>query len=112
MKDLKDILIEEVSGNKPKTASDVTRERQKREKQQLQVRQARELAKAREQDFKTKEAEKRAAEQRKLAQQRATASESLELNFGPENENVYEYLEDGTFELVSTYKKMTPGQDI
>jgi hypothetical protein len=112
MKILKELLTEEPAGNKPKTASDTTRERQKREKQQLQIRQARELAAAREQDFKRKESEKRAAEQKKLAQQRITASEALELDFGPENKNVYEYLEDGTFDLVKNYKKVVPGQDI
>ena len=109
MKTLKNVLMEEAP-SKPKvaTAVDVTRQRQDREKQQMKIRQSRELAKAREQDFRKKEMERRSQEQQKMAKQR---TESIEIDFGPNLENVYEYLEDGTLELVNAYKKMTPGEN-
>ena len=47
-----------------------------------------------------------------MNQQRLTKSESLEFDFGLNNENIYEYLEDGTLKLVQAYKKATPGEDI
>lgn len=112
---LKEILLkEEPKADKKISAADITRQRQAREKEQLKIRQSRELSRAREQDFRAKEAERRSAEQKKMNQQRLTKSESLELefDFGLNNENIYEYLEDGTLKLVQAYKKATPGEDI
>ncbi|CAB4141227.1 hypothetical protein UFOVP410_66 [uncultured Caudovirales phage] len=110
MKTLRHLLAEEPKQIKAPTASDITRKRQEREKQQMKIRQSREMAKAREKDFRDKEMKKRAAEQQKMAQQ-TTKTESTTIDFGLNNENVYEYLEDGTTKLVNTYKKMTPGEN-
>ena len=110
MKNLKHLIAEEPKAIKAPTAADATRKRQEREKQQMKVRQSREMAKAREKDFRDKEMKKRAAEQKKMAQQAAT-TESMEIDFGTNNEKIYEYLEDGTTKLVNTYKKMTPGEN-
>ena len=112
MKLKKKIIKEEPKADKKITAVDVTRQRQNREKEQLKIRQARELARAREQDFRAKEVERRSTEQKKMNQQRLTKSESLEFDFGINNDNVYEYLEDGTLKLVQSYKKATLGEDI
>ena len=104
-------ILKEAETNKKPSNADIIRQRQQREKEQMKIRQSRELAKAREQDFKSKELERRSLEQKKMNQQRAKM-ESNEIDFGLKNENIYEYLEDGTIELVKAYKKAVPGQDI
>lgn len=106
MKTLKQILeaktTPQIAKNKPPTAADQVKDRHEREKEQLKIKQDRESAAARERDFKKKESEKRAKEQQKAAEKRAQTREDLDLN---SDENITEYLEDGTDELVDAYKK-------
>lgn len=108
MKTLRDILNE--AENKQPSASDKTKQRQEREKEQLAQRHAREAQAAREQDFRKKESDRRSQEQQKAAERAAAKTEDVELDFVEDCENVYEYLEDGTWKLVDSYKKCTPGQ--
>lgn len=105
-------LNEAEISTKPKTSADKARDRQTREKEELSVRHNREMEKAREQDFRKKEAEKRQKEMQKRAEQNAKKQESAESHFEDESdaEFVPEYLEDGTLVLVKNYKSNTPGQ--
>lgn len=107
MKTLKQILeaktTPQIAKNKPPTASDQVKDRHEREKEQLKLKQDRESSAARERDFKKKESEKKAKEQQKAAEKRAQKSEDVTAN--QNDEPISEYLEDGTDELVSTYKK-------
>lgn len=100
--------------DKPPTQVDKARDRQNREKEELRVRQARELAKAREDDFRKKESERRQKEAQKAAALSAKKNQQNEESSESENQNpaeyVPEYLEDGTLVLVKTYKANTPGQ--
>lgn len=90
---------------KQPTNVDKTRERQEREKEQLKIKQTRELEKAREQDFKKKEQDKKTKERQKQLEKETQKRENIELDFGKDQSNIYEYLEDGTPELVKAYKK-------
>jgi hypothetical protein len=107
MKTLKQILeaktTPQIAKNKPPTAADQVKDRHEREKEQLKLKQDRESAAARERDFKKKEAEKQAKEQQKAAEKRAQQREDVDVN--QNDENLTEYLEDGTEELVDAYKK-------
>lgn len=108
MKTLKQILeatTPQIAKNKPPTATDQVRKRHDREKKELKIKQNREAEKARERDFRAKEQERRSKEQQKAAQQ---AAKSEDIDFGENQENIYEYLEDGTLELVQAYKKVVP----
>lgn len=87
-------LKEEKDG--PPTASDRAKEKHEREKEDLKKRQDTEKQKAREDDFRKKESDRKREQQRKDSEARA--------------KKVNEYLEDGTDELVDTYKDYTPGQ--
>lgn len=78
------------------TEVDKTRERQKQEIEQIKSRHFDELQKAREKDYRAKEAEKMRSEE--------------DVDFGADNEYIYEYLEDGTTKLVDAYKRDTPGE--
>ena len=95
---------------KPKTTVDVTRDRQKKEKEELKIRQDREMSKAREQDFKKKEQERTDAENKKRAQQAAKDAQKSEEVCSEHGELIPEYLEDGTLTLVRAYKMTTPGE--
>ena len=90
---------------KQPTNADKTRERQEREKEQLKIKQTRELEKAREQDFKKKEQDRKVKDRQKQLEKQTKKQENIELDFGKDSENIYEYLEDGTLELVKSYKK-------
>jgi hypothetical protein len=90
---------------KQPTNVDKTRDRQEREKEQLKVKQTRELEKAREQDFKKKEQDRKVKERQKQLEKQTKKQENTQLDFGKESENIFEYLEDGTLELVKSYKK-------
>ena len=90
---------------KQPTNADKTRERQEREKEQLKIKQTRELEKAREQDFKKKEQDRKIKDRQKQSEKQTKKQENIELDFGKDSENIYEYLEDGTLELVKSYKK-------
>lgn len=95
--------------DKPPTMVDKARERQNREKEELKNRQSKELEKARQDDFRKKEAENRQKEAQRRAELAAKKQESVD----PEEnaaEYVPEYLEDGTLVLVKNYKANTPGQ--
>lgn len=110
MKTFKTFLneAEKEKSNKPPTSVDKARERQDREKDELKTRQARELEKARQDDFRKKEADIRQKEAQKRAELAAKKQESVESD--DKAEYVPEYLEDGTLVLVKNYKANTPGQ--
>lgn len=95
---------------KPKTVVDKTRDRQQKEKEQLKVRQDREMAKAREQDFRDKEQKRTDKENQKRAQQAAQDAQKSEAIDMEDGELIPEYLEDGTLTLVRSYKMTTPGE--
>jgi DNA-nicking Smr family endonuclease len=110
MKTFKTFLSEaEKNLSKPPTKVDTTRERQNREKEELRTRQTRELEKAKQDDFKKKEAENRQKEAQKQAERQAKQQESTDTE-SDDVEYVPEYLEDGTLVLVKNYKANTPGQ--
>ena len=97
---------------KPKTVVDKTRDRQQKEKEQLKVRQDREMNKARDQDFRDKEQKRTDKENQKRALQaskNAQKSEDVDADFD-DGELIPEYLEDGTLTLVRSYKLATPGE--
>jgi hypothetical protein len=113
MKTFKTFLSEAEKAAKPfsdkePTSVDRARGRQDREKDELKTRQAKELEKARQDDFRKKEAETRQKEAQKRAELAAKKQESVESDNTAEY--VPEYLEDGTLVLVKNYKANTPGQ--
>ncbi len=63
----------------------------------------------RESRFREKEAERRLKHQKKQAEKEADRN-LAETQISDEYELVHEYLEDGTVEIVTAYKKATPGQ--
>lgn len=93
---------------KQPSVADKTRERQEREKEQMRANHERQMSQARQQDFRQKEMERKRAEQQKSAEKLASKKESIQ--FGENFDEIYEYLEDGTYELVNAYKKSLPGQ--
>lgn len=103
MKNFRAFIHEDVTPNTP-DAEDRVRERQAREKEALKIRQERERERAREQDFRKKAAERKAKDTKKKIER-----QSKQEDVDPTQE-VNEYLEDGTDELVNTYKKNLPGQ--
>jgi hypothetical protein len=105
MKDFKTFIQEATDG--PPSAEDRVRERNTRDKGALKVRQTRELERAREQDFRKKEADRKAVEIKKNAE-RLKESDADVIN-DPDAEAVNEYVEDGTDEAVAAYRKATPG---
>lgn len=105
MKDFKTFIQEDSDGSP--SAQDRVRERNRREKDALKIRQNRELERAREQDFRKKAADRKAADV-KRATEKLGESDSQIVD-DPNAEPVNEYLEDGTDELVSAYRKNTPG---
>lgn len=109
MKTFRTFLNEAENTNKPPTSSDKARERQSREKEDLKTRHTREMEKARQDDFRKKEAEARQKEAQRKAEQSAKKQESVESE-DDMAEYVPEYLEDGTLVLVKNYKSNTPGQ--
>lgn len=106
MRDFKS-FINEAGDYKSPDAEDRARERIRREKDAAKVRQNREIERAREQDFRKKTADRKEKDiKRKL--DKLGKAEEIELD---DSEPVNEYLEDGTDELVNSYKKALPGQE-
>lgn len=107
MKNFRAFIKEDGAANKPdiKSVEDRVAERQRREKEALKIRQNRERERAREQDFRKKAADRKAKEIKKNVERQAK-QEDVEIT-----QDVVEYLEDGTDELVAAYKKNLPGQE-
>lgn len=63
----------------------------------------------RETRFREKEASRRIKHQKKQAEKEAERNMAEDIT-SEEYDVVYEYLEDGTIEIVTAYKKATPGQ--
>lgn len=104
MKKFKSFIAEAqaVSPEKKDTQSFKTSERQRREKEALIIKHEREKAAAREADFRKKEAERKLELQRKAA---AKQQNEEIIDFSENTDCVYEYLEDGTIQLVKAYEK-------
>lgn len=79
------------------TAAQKTKEKHEREKEDLKRKHEREQETARTKDFKDKENKRKQEIAKRDAEKRT-------------RDSLKEYLEDGTDELVSTYKKDVPGQ--
>lgn len=90
------------------SAEDRTRERQRREKEAQKIRQNRELERAREQDFRKKAQDRKNADIKKNLERLGKKEDVIP---DEDLEQVAEYLEDGTDELVAAYKKNLPGQN-
>jgi hypothetical protein len=105
MKNFRAFIHEDVTNTSTPDAEDRVRERQQREKEALKIRQNRERERAREQDFRKKAAERKAKDTKKNIERQAKQEDV------DPNQEVNEYLEDGTDELVHTYKKNLPGQN-
>lgn len=107
MKSFKSFIIE--ADSQTVSVTDKTRVRHAREKESLISKQNKELEKARLQDFQTKERERKAKAQKKLLDKQIS-SRKEDVEVSDTNTELTEYLEDGTDELVSAYKKELPGQ--
>jgi len=89
--------LNEAADEGPPSSTELAKDRHDKEKDDLKRRQDLDNEKARETDFRKKEADRKRETQKK-----DSAARSKKVN---------EYLEDGTDELVSTYKKYVPGQN-
>lgn len=106
MKDFKS-YINEAGEYKSPSAEDRARERIGREKEAAKIRQNREIERAKEQDFRKKTAERKAKDVKKNLERLGKNEDVVQ----DDSETVNEYLEDGTDELVNSYKKALPGQE-
>ena len=107
MKDFKTFIQEETNGTP--SAEDRVRERNLRDKDALKIRQNRELERAREQDFRKKVADRKAADAKRAAEKLGESDDATTNADGTPVEPVNEYVEDGTDEAVAAYRKATPG---
>lgn len=106
MKDFKS-FINEAGEYKSPSAEDRVRERVRREKEAAKIRQNREIERAKEQDFRKKVADRKAKEIKHNLDKLGKTEQMDQAD----TETVNEYLEDGTDELVNSYKKALPGQE-
>lgn len=106
MKTFKHFIVEKGDFSPP-TAVDKVRDRINREKESDAERYSRELQRAKEQDFRKKLADTKAKQIKKNI---AKSGKAEETELPTTSDSVNEYLEDGTDELVNSYKNCLPGQ--
>jgi hypothetical protein len=98
----KDVKESEI---KPPTNVDKLKDRQNREKEQLKIKQDRELERARLQDFQKKETDRKLKDKQKQLEKQTKKQEDVQPPIEDDESKIFEYLEDGTLELVQAYKK-------